>query len=452
MVEKNKEYTVEIEDNGYKGEGIAKIDNFTIFIQNAIKGEKVKILIVKVLSNYAFGKLLEIIKPSPYRVNTDCSAYPRCGGCTYRHIDYEKTLEMKKQTVENSLKKENIIPKIIKDTIGMGLPYYYRNKLQYPFGINQHGEPAMGIYSERSHEIISIQKCKIQNELSQKIADDIYKFVLKNNIDVYNEKTLKGILRHIVIKVGFYTNEVMVILVVNNPIFPKQDKLITYLKNKYSEIKTIVKNINTENTNVIFGKENQILYGTGYIQDRLGDYMFKISPLSFYQTNPVQTELLYNIVLEKAKLTGKEIVFDLFCGIGTIGIFLSKQAKKVYGIEIIEDAIKDAKENAKINNISNIEFHVGEVQKILPTLKDIPNVVIVDPPRRGCETSTIETLLQMKPEKIIYVSCNPATLVRDLKKLSENYTVEEIQPIDMFPFTSHVECVSVLKLKETIEK
>ena len=450
MVEKNQEYIVEIEDNGYKGEGIAKIDNFTIFIQNAIKGEKVRILIVKVLANYAFGKLLEVIKHSPHRVNADCSTYPKCGGCTYRHIDYEKTLEMKKEMVVNCLKKENVIAEVIKDTVGMGVPYYYRNKLQYPLGVNRNGEAVVGIYSERSHEIIPTPKCKIQNELAQQIVDDIYKFVLENNIEVYNEKTLQGILRHIVIKIGFYTNEVMIILVVNNPIFPKQDKLIEYLKNKYSEIKTIVKNINTENTNVIFGKKNQILYGTGYIQDRLGDYMFKISPLSFYQTNPVQTELLYNIVLEKAKLTGKEIVFDLFCGIGTIGIFLSKQAKKVYGIEIIEDAIKDAKENAKINNISNTEFHVGEVQKILPTLKDIPNVVIVDPPRRGCETSTIETLLQMKPEKIIYVSCNPATLVRDLKKLSENYTVEEIQPIDMFPFTSHVECVVAMTLRETL--
>ena len=450
MLEKNQEYIVKIEDNGYKGEGIAKINNFTIFIPNAIKGEKVKILIVKVLATHAFGKLIEIIDKSPYRIDEVCSIYKKCGGCTYRHIDYSHTLEMKTENVKNCLRKQKLDISSIKNIIGMGNPYYYRNKLQYPLGIGKDGKPVIGIYSERSHDIVPIKNCEIQNELSQEIANEIYKFILKYNIEIYNEKSLSGILRHVVIRIGIYTGEVMVTLVTNKRVIPKQKELILTLTQKYPQIKTIIKNINNKNTNVILGTENETIYGNGYIYDILGDYKFKISPLSFYQTNPVQTELLYNLVLEKAELTGNEIVFDLFCGIGTIGIFMAKRAKKVYGIEVIEDAIKDAKENAKINNINNIEFYAGKVEEVLKTLSINPDVIVIDPPRKGCEQSTIETILKLKPNKIIYVSCNPATLARDLEMLRKCYNVNEVQPVDMFPFTSHVECVTVLYAKETL--
>ena len=451
MIEKNNEYIVEIQDNGYKGEGIAKVDNFTVFIPNAIKGEKVRILIVKVLKTHAFGKIIEIIKKSPYRTEETCIDYKKCGGCSYRHMEYSKTLDIKTNVVKNCLSKEGLDFNLVQNTIGMGYPYYYRNKLQYPLATGKDGKPIIGIYTERSHNIVPIKKCEIQNETSQKIANDIYRFILENNIQVYNEKDLTGTLRHIVIRIGIYTNEIMVILVTNNKVILKQDELVSYLIKKYPNIKTIIKNINSKNTNVILGNENEILYGDGYIYDILGEYKFKISPLSFYQTNPIQTELLYNLALEKAELTGKEIVFDLFCGIGTIGIFMAKQAKKVYGIEIVEDAIKDAKENASINNISNIEFYAGATEDLLPTLNEKPDVVVIDPPRKGCELKAIETLLKLKPSKIIYISCNPATLARDLKLLDGIYNATYVQPVDMFPYTTHVECVALMELKNNLQ-
>jgi len=451
-MKKNEEYIVDIIDNGYEGEGIAKIDNFTIFIPGAIKGEKVKVLIVKVTTSYAFGKVLDIIEASKDRVeDIDCETYKRCGGCNLRHIKYDKTLEIKKETVQNLVNK-NLKTKInVKDTIGMENPFNYRNKAQYPVGIDKENNPIIGVFANRTHEVIKIKECMIQNKESEKIARDICKFAKENNISVYNESNGKGILRHIVIKVGVKTNEIMCVLVINGRDINNEEKLIKELTNKYPNIKTIVKNINTKNTNVILGKENITIYGDGYIYDQLGDYTFKISPLSFYQINPVQTEKLYNIALEKAELTGNEILFDLYCGIGTIGIFMANKAKQVYGIEIVEQAIADAKENCKINNITNAKYFAGDTEKVLSDLierdKIIPDVIVVDPPRKGLDRTTIGNIKKIKPNKVIYISCNPATLVRDLSYLEEIYEIKEIQPVDMFPFTSHVECVAVMCLK-----
>lgn len=451
MVEKNKEYIVDIIDNGFEGEGIAKIEGFTIFIPNAIKGEKVKILIVKVLKSLAFGKVIDIIEKSDKRVKCDCKTYKRCGGCNMRHIEYEETLIIKRNSVQALVNKTLKNKVQIKNTIGMENPLHYRNKAQYPIGMNKENKPVIGVFARRSHEIIPINNCLIQKPISEQIAKFILEYITKNNISVYDEKSGKGIFRHLVIKVGVKTNEIMCILVINAHSFKNENKLVEELVKNFPNIKTIVKNINTKNTNVIMGKENIVLYGDGYIKDILGDYTFKISPQSFYQVNPLQAEKLYNLGVEAAKITKNDIVFDLYCGIGTISLFMAKYAKKVYGVEIVEQAIKDAKENAKTNNIENTEFIAGDTEIILDDLinnkKIIPDVVMVDPPRKGLDNRTIENINKIKPNRVIYISCNPATLIRDLAKFEENYGIKSIQPVDMFPFTSNVECVSVLYLK-----
>ena len=450
-VEKNKEYVVEIIDNGFEGEGIAKINDFTIFVPNAIKGEKVKILIVKVLKSYGYGKIIELLEKSIDRVKSDCDTYKRCGGCSLRHIKYEKTLEMKQNAVQSLVNKflKNKIE--VQKTLGMENPYYYRNKAQYPVGKNSEGKAQIGVFANRTHEIIPIQECYIQNKKSQEVAKFVIEFINANNISVYNEKTRKGLVRHIVTKVGVKTNEIMCVLVINGKEIPKEKELVTEVTKKFTEVKTIVKNINTQNTNVVMGKENIVIYGSGYIKDQLGKYIFKISPHSFYQVNPIQAEKLYNIGVQAANISKNDIVFDLYCGIGTISLFMAQYAKKVYGIEIVEQAIQDAKENAKINNIKNAEFIAGDVENVLDDLinvkKVIPDVIMIDPPRKGMDNKSVENILNIKPKKLVYISCNPATLVRDLAKFEEEYEVKTIKPVDMFPFTSHVECVSVLYLK-----
>lgn len=450
-VKKNEEYEVEIVDNGFEGEGIAKIEGFTVFIPGAIKGERVKVLIVKVLASHAYGKLIEIIKKSKYRVEDDCPTYKKCGGCCLRHIDYDETLNIKQRAVQSLFDKTFTDKKIkVEPTIGMGNPYNYRNKAQYPVGLNKQGEPVIGVFAERSHEIIPNNSCMIQNIVSGKISEAIYEFIKENDIPVYNEETLEGLVRHIVIKVGLRSHEIMVILVINGTKIPKEQELIEMLVKTFN-VKTIVKNINKENTNVILGKENIVIHGDGYIYDVLGDYTFKISPMSFYQVNPVQAEVLYNTALEMAEITKDDVVFDLYCGIGTIGIFASSFAKKVYGVEIVEQAIEDAKENAKINNIENIEFYAGDASKVFSTLMEkkniYPDALIVDPPRKGLDSETITNILAVEPDKIIYISCNPATMTRDLKILEEKYNISNVKTVDMFPFTHHVECCCCLSLK-----
>lgn len=452
-VEKNKEYVLNIEDNGFNGEGIGKIDNFTIFVPKAIKGEVVKVLIIKVTSSYAIGKIIDIIKKSKYRVqDLDCATYKRCGGCNLRHMDYNYTLDLKRDIVINCLNKEKIYGVHVNNTIGMGNPYNYRNKLQYPVGIDKAGKPIMGVYARKSHEIIKNGFCGIQNLNANLIAQDTFRYLLENGIKAYNEENQSGDLRHIVVRNGNISNEAILVLVLNNKKVTIKKEFIDFITNKYKNIKTIVLNYNLKNTNVIFGKENKIIFGDGYIYDILGNYKFKISPLSFYQVNSVQAEVLYEIAIENANISSNDLVLDLYCGIGTIGIFASKYAKMVYGIEIVEDAIKDANENAKINNIENIKFFCGDVEKILDNtlneIKDKPNIVFVDPPRKGLDKNTINILNKIKPKKIVYISCNPATFARDVKLLiSDSYSLNSVQPVDMFPFTSNVECVAVLELK-----
>ena len=454
VVEKNKEYEVAIIDNGYEGEGIAKIDDFTIFINGAIKGEKCKILITKVNKAFAFAKLLEVIESSENRVEPDCPTYKRCGGCTLRHIKYEQTLKIKRKMVQNLVNKglENKI--IVNNVIGMEQPYFYRNKLQYPVGVNKKGTPIMGVFASRTHEIIPIQECLIQNKESEKVAKDIFNFIKENKISIYDETTRKGAIRHIIVKIGVKTGEIMCIIVTNEENIRYENKLVENITQKYQNVKTIIKNINNKNTNVILGEKDVILYGGGYIYDKLGKYTFKISAKSFYQTNPIQTEVLYQKAIDYAKLNKNDVLCDLYCGIGTIGIFASKEVNKVYGIEIVEEAVKAAKENAKINNVENIEFIAGDVESAFKELVEMHNIkptaIIVDPPRRGLDETTINKILELEVGKLVYVSCNPATMVRDIKMLEEKYAVKEIQPVDMFPYTSHVECVVAMTLRETL--
>lgn len=438
-VEKNKEYIVEIIDNGYNGEGIAKIEGFTIFIPNAIKGEKIKILIVKVLSSHAFGKIIEILKKSEYRIKADCETYQRCGGCSLRHIEYLQTLKMKQNAVQSLVNKTLKTEIKVQETLGMENPYYYRNKAQYPVGLDKKGEPQIGVFANRTHQIIPIKECLIQNKQTEELAKFVLDFIKKNNISIYNEETGKGLVRHIVTKIGIKTNEIMCIIVINGKNIPKENELVAEIIKKYPSVKTIIKNVNMKNTNVILGKENINLYGNGFIEDKLGDYTFKISPLSFYQVNPIQAEKLYNIGVEGAMITKEDTVFDLYCGIGTISLFMAKYSKKVYGIEIVEEAIEAAKENAKINHVENTKFIAGDVEVILDDLvnnkKIIPDIVMVDPPRKGLDNKSIENILKINPRKLVYISCNPATLVRDLAKFEDKYNINFVKPVDMFPFT-----------------
>lgn len=371
-----------------------------------------------------------------------------------RHIEYEETLIMKRNSVQ-ALVNKTLKNKIqVKNTIGMENPLYYRNKAQYPIGMNKENEPVIGVFARRSHDIIPINNCLIQKPISEQIAKFILEFITKNNISVYDEKRGKGIFRHLVIKVGVKTNEIMCILVINAHSFKNENKLVEELVKNFPNIKTIVKNINTKNTNVIMGQKNEAIVGRGYITDVLGDYIFKISPMSFYQVNPIQAEALYNIAIEKANITKEDVVCDLYCGIGTIGIFASKFAKKVYGIEIVKQAIEDAHGNAKLNNVNNIEFICGDVEqafdKLIKKEKVEPSVVIVDPPRKGLDNNTIENIMKLNVARVVYISCNPATMVRDLKMMEEKYEIMEVQPVDMFPFTSHVECCAVMTLKDNL--
>lgn len=451
-VVKNEKYVVDIIDNGFEGEGIAKIDGLTVFVPGSIKGEKCEILIVKVLASHAYGKIVNIIKKSENRKESDCATYKRCGGCSLRHMTYEHTLKLKRQVVQNLVNKGLKKKVEVLETIGMENPYNYRNKAQYPVGLNSEGQPEVGVFAQRTHTIIPIQTCLIQTEISQKIAKTILNFVKEKNIQVYNEENQKGLLRHIVIKVGKYTNQVMCILVVNDSKFNQEQELVKLLCEKYPEIKTIVKNINNKNTNVILGKENINLYGNGYIEDKLGEYIFKISPMSFYQVNPVQAEILYTTAIDQANLDRNDILFDLYCGIGTIGIFASKYVNKVYGIEIVPQAIEDAKENAKINDVKNIEFICGDVEVAFDELinkeKIVPSAIIVDPPRKGLDNKTVENIAKIKPAKLVYISCNPATMVRDLTKLENIYNIKAIQPVDMFPWTNGVESITILEIEQ----
>lgn len=452
MVEKNKEYIFDIISQGYEGEGIAKIDNkYPIFIEGALKGEKVKVRIVKVNKNFAYGKLMEVLEASEERVNPPCAIYKRCGGCKLQHASYKAQLDFKWDRVKDCVSKiGKLDPSIVKYPLGMENPWRYRNKVQLPIGLIN-GEVKIGFFAPRSHDIIDMESCLIQDEIGDKVVKLTREWIEKFNIRPYNvdgEYDEKGIVRHIMIRRGFTTNEVMVVLVTNGEKLPHKEEFVDLMVKNIPGIKSIIQNINSKKTNVILGLESKTLWGEDTISDYIGDFRFNISPLSFFQVNPIQTEVLYGKALEYANLTGNEEVFDAYCGTGTITLFLSQRAKKVYGVEIIPQAIDNAWINAKENKVENVEFFVGESEVVIPDLinKGVKaDVVVVDPPRKGCDKKLLDSITNIDAKKIVYVSCDPSTLGRDLQVLEENgYKTLEVQPVDMFPNTSHVENVAKL--------
>lgn len=452
MVEKNKEYIFDIISQGYEGEGIAKIDNkYPIFIEGALKGEKVKVRIVKVNKNFAYGKLMEVLEASEERVNPPCFIYKRCGGCKLQHASYKAQLDFKWDRVKDCVSKiGKLDPSIVKYPLGMEEPWRYRNKVQLPIGLIN-GEVKIGFFAPRSHDIIDMESCLIQDEIGDKVVKLTREWIEKFNIRPYNvdgEYDEKGIVRHIMIRRGFTTNEVMVVLVTNGEKLPHKEEFVDLMVKNIPGIKSVIQNINSKKTNVILGLESKTLWGEDTISDYIGDFRFNISPLSFFQVNPTQTEVLYGKALEYANLTGNEEVFDAYCGTGTITLFLSQKAKKVYGVEIIPQAIDNAWINAKENKVENVEFFVGESEVVIPDLinKGVKaDVVVVDPPRKGCDKKLLDAITNIDSKKIVYVSCDPSTLGRDLQVLEENgYKTLEVQPVDMFPNTSHVENVAKL--------
>ena len=445
MIEKNNEYLTTILDMTHDGAGVAKIDGFVVFVDGAIIGENVKIKILKVTKNFAYGKLLEIIEPSGYRRPVTCENFKKCGGCSLLHMSYPATLEFKRKVVRDCFKRIGHREVDVMPTIGMEEPYFYRNKVQFPVG-NFNGKITTGFYSERSHNIVPITDCSIQPKIANKLICNIREFLRNNDISAYDESTGNGFLRHIIIRNSEKTGEVMIILVTNGKSFEKKDEFVKFMLEKCAKIKSIVQNVNTKKTNVIMGENNIRLYGKDTIKDYIGKFSFNISPNSFFQVNSVQTEILYNKVLEFTDLRGQENVFDLYCGIGSISLFLAKKAKRVYGVEVVKPAVQNAKENAKENGVTNALFYCGKAEEVVPKLYDdgiAADVVVVDPPRSGCDKVLLDTIIKMKPDRIVYVSCNPGTLARDVEML-DGYEIRKAQPVDMFPWSFHVETIALL--------
>ena len=449
MLDKNKRYDIEIIDLGDNGEGIGKVDDFTVFVHGGIPGDKVSAKIIKVKKQYAIGIVDNIIEPSNMRQIPTCP-YIKCGGCQTQMIDYNSQLILKKKLVEDAMKRIGGLDVKVEDVLGMDEPICYRNKSQYPVRMVD-GEIQVGFYKQRTHDVVDIDKCLVQHPLVNKVMKSLKKHLNSTDIKIYNEEKHRGILRHIVTRISFKTKDMMLIFVTNT----KEEQevlraLSQKLKEEFPEIKSFIQNINTSKGNRVMGYDNITLLGDDKITDYIGELSFEISPLSFLQVNPSQTEVLYNKALEYADISKDDDVFDIYCGIGTISLFLAKDAKKVVGVELIDVAIKDAKENALNNGIDNTEFHSGKAEVVIPELYKKgykADVVVVDPPRKGCEKEVLDTILKMAPDKLVYVSCKPSTLARDLKILSDKYTIELIQPVDLFPFTTHVETVVKLSLK-----
>ncbi|MCM3163652.1 23S rRNA (uracil(1939)-C(5))-methyltransferase RlmD [Metabacillus litoralis] len=453
-VMKNEYYDVTFEDLTHEGAGVAKVEGFPIFVENALPDERAKIKVIKVNKGFAFGRLIELHEQSKNRIDAPCPIYSQCGGCQLQHLSYEGQLDFKRKQVEQVLArigKLDLNQVTVHPTLGMENPWNYRNKAQVPVGEREGGLVA-GFYQKRSHDIIDMERCLIQQAENDDVVQAVKTICEKHGIRAYNEEKHKGWLRHIMVRYGLVTKEIMVVFVTRTADFPHKNEVITEITNQLPQVKSVVQNINNKKTNVIFGDETNVLWGEEYIYDKIGDVKFAISARSFYQVNPEQTKVLYEKALEYAELTGEEFVIDAYCGIGTISLFLAQKAKRVFGVEIVPEAIEDAKRNAELNGISNAEFAVGEAEVVIPEWYKQGNqadVIVVDPPRKGCDEALLKTILDMKPKKVVYVSCNPGTLARDLQVLElGGYKTVEVQPVDMFPHTTHVEVVSQMILKE----
>ncbi|SHN27341.1 23S rRNA (uracil(1939)-C(5))-methyltransferase RlmD [Gracilibacillus kekensis] len=451
-VKKNQTIEVTFEDITHEGDGVGKINGYPLFVPYGLPGESAKVKVIKVKKNFGFGRLIETTNESEHRVDPPCNVYYKCGGCQLQHMSYDMQLNMKRNQVYNSLRKIGHIENIpVQPTIGMNDPWRYRNKVQIPVG-SKNGELITGFYRKRSHDIIDdMERCIITDEVNDRMVDEVREIANRLGIEAYDEQNHRGILRHIMVRSGHVTKQTMIVLITRTEKVPQLNALIGELTETYPHIKSIVQNINNDRTNVILGKKTKVLWGDEYIYDEIGDIKFAISAKSFYQVNPTQTKKLYDKALEYADLSGNETVIDAYCGIGTISLFLAQKAKKVYGVEIVPEAISDAKENAKLNQIENAEFFVGQAEKVMPWWQAqglMPDVIVVDPPRKGCDEALLHAMVEMKPKRIVYVSCNPSTLARDLRVLEDGgYETKEVQPVDMFPQTTHVECVALIELK-----
>ena len=464
-MQKNDLVTVAIEDIGVGGEGIGKVDGYTLFIKDAIIGDVVEAKIVKAKKNYGYARLMNIVTPSENRVEKPaCPMARRCGGCQIQEMKYGAQLSFKEGKVRGNLERIGEVPtelldKVMQPIVGMEEPFHYRNKAQFPIGTDKEGHIITGFYAGRTHSIIPNTDCALGVAVNQKILEIILHFMENNHISAYDEEKHKGLVRHVLIRYGFKTDEIMVCLVINGEKLPHAEKLVDKLC-EISGMTSITISVNKAKTNVIMGNEIKLLWGQTYITDYIGNVKYQISPLSFYQVNPVQTEKLYGLALDYADLNGNETVWDLYCGIGTISLFLAQNAKQVYGVEIVPQAIDDARNNAKINDIANAEFYVGKAEEVLPEYyreyqeshggeTAHADVIVVDPPRKGCEESLLQTIVDMQPEKVVYVSCDSATLARDVKFLRESgYELKKITPVDQFPNTVHVETVVLLSHKK----
>ncbi len=472
-MQKNDTAVVEITDIGVNGEGIGKVDGYTLFIKDAVIGDTVEAKVMKAKKNYGYARLMKVLEASPDRVTPRCAFARKCGGCQIQEMSYERQLAFKAQKVRGSLERiggfsPELLDRVMEPALGMDEPFGYRNKAQFPFGTDKEGNPVTGFYAGRTHDIIANTECALGVPVNREILEIILDFMKKNKIPSYDEKNGRGLISHAPIRYGFTTREIMVCLVLNGRELPHAEELVSELA-KIPGMTSITISPNMRQTNVIMGDSFEVLWGSGYITDYIGGVKYRISPLSFYQVNPVQTENLYSLALEYADLKGNETVWDLYCGIGTISLFLAQKAEKVYGVEIIPQAIDDARENAKINGIENVEFFVGKAEEVLPSWYQEhaasgtasgssgarADVVVVDPPCKGCEAALLATTLEMAPERVVCVSCEPATLARDLKVLCEKgYELVRGRAVDMFPKTVHVETVvllSKLNTKQHIE-
>ena len=468
----NKNDTVRliITDIGTNGEGIGRVDGYTLFIKDAIIGDEVEAKIIKAKKNYGYARLMNIITPSKDRIEPVCPVARQCGGCQIQEMDYQAQLRFKQELVKNNIERIGHISDYqMMPVIGMDEPFHYRNKAQYPVGMDKDGNIVMGFFAGRTHHIIDNTDCALGAKINSRILGIIKEYMQDNKIKPYDEDKHAGTVRHILIRNGYHTDQIMVCLVINAESIKNSDDLVKRLKD-INGMTSIMININRNKTNVILGDTCKTLWGKSYIEDYICDIRYQISPLSFYQVNPKQTEKLYSKALEYAGLTGNETVWDLYCGIGTISLFMAAKARKVYGVEIVPQAIEDAKNNARLNNIDNAEFFVGKAEEVVPAFYEElsrkaangdeeakrgihPDVVVVDPPRKGCEETLLETVVKMSPKRMVYVSCDSATLARDLKFMEEHgYKVEKVQAVDQFGNTVHVETVVKLSLKKDTPK
>lgn len=449
-VAKNDFIDVVFEDLTHDGAGVAKVDGYPVFVPNGLPGEKAKIKVIKTNKGYGFGRLVELYERSEHRIDVPAEEAHKYGGTQLQHISYEGQLKFKEKQVREVLARIGKLEDVkIHPILGMEEPWHYRNKAQVPVG-EKDGKLIAGFFKPRSHEIVDTNESLIQHPAVNEAIQTVKEICSELGIQAYDEGTHKGVLRHIMARYGKTTGEVMIVIVTRTWELPHKNTIVEEIVARLQHVKSIVHNVNSKRTNVILGEKTKILWGQEVIYDYIGDVKFAISALSFYQVNPDQTKVLYEKALEYAGLTGEESVIDAYCGIGTISLFLAQKAKKVFGVEIVPEAIEDARRNAELNGIENAEFAVGEAEVVIPEWYKQGNkadVLVVDPPRKGCDEALLQTIIDMKPKKVVYVSCNPATLARDLRILEDGgYKTVEVQPVDMFPQTTHVECVAHLRL------